>query len=284
LPQNSILNIDLVSLQQTIQAQRADVDVDWLESTTSTNQVLADDTTLGRRYRVLGADSQTAGRGRRQRPWLSVPGQCLTFSVRLPSYQTSELQYLPSLPLVIGLVVIQAVQRWAKAYNKILAGDLALKWPNDVLCNGKKVAGILIESKSAVVVGIGMNVFLSPQLKQALPKKDGLTNFIEPGGLLWAMTDAIPFGKEELADLVAKVVLAILNADQLHRRKGLAENAERWNALHIFQGREVCLTDGDQLLHQGTVQGIGEHGELLLRNSIGQLQKVLSGDLSLRQA
>jgi BirA family transcriptional regulator, biotin operon repressor / biotin---[acetyl-CoA-carboxylase] ligase len=284
LPQNSILNLDLVSLQQTIQAQRADVDIDWLEITTSTNQVLADDLTSGQRYRVLGADSQTAGRGRRQRPWLSVPGQCLTFSVRLPSYRPSELQYLPSLPLLIGLVVTQAVQSWAITNNKELEGDLALKWPNDVLCNGKKVAGILIESKSAVVVGIGINTFLSPQLLQSLPKKQGLTSFIEPGGLLSALTPRNNLGKTEQADLVAKIVLAILSADELHRVQGLGENAGRWNALHLFQGCEVCLTDGDQLLHQGVVQGIGTQGELLLRNSVGQVQQVLSGDLSLREA
>jgi BirA family transcriptional regulator, biotin operon repressor / biotin---[acetyl-CoA-carboxylase] ligase len=280
------LNLDLVSLQQTIRTQRADVDVDWLETTTSTNQVLADDPTVGARYRVLGADSQTAGRGRRQRPWLSIPGQCLTFSMRLPSYQAFELQYLPSLPLLVGLVVIQAVQSWAVAHHKTLEGDLALKWPNDVLCNGKKVAGILIESKSAVVVGIGMNIFLSTQLTQSLPKKQGLSNFIEPGGLFSAMANSNNsnnFDKAELADLVAKIVIAILSADELHRTSGLGGNADRWNALHLFQGREVCLTDGDQLLHQGIVQGIGQHGELLLRNSLGRVQQVLSGDLSLRE-
>jgi BirA family transcriptional regulator, biotin operon repressor / biotin---[acetyl-CoA-carboxylase] ligase len=255
--------------------------------------VLAEEPSVDRPYRVLGADTQTAGRGRRLRPWLSVPGQCLTFSVRLPSYQPFELQHLPSLPLVIGLVVVQAVQRWAQQGNQTLAGALALKWPNDVLCNGKKIAGILIESKSAVVVGIGINVFLSEELAQSLPKKHGSNNFIEPGGLLLtsstsstssAIADSNTVDKVALADLVAQIVLAMLSADELHRANGLGENAERWNALHLFQGREVCLTDGDQLLHQGVVQGIGKNGELLLRNSLGQVQSVLSGDLSLREA
>jgi BirA family transcriptional regulator, biotin operon repressor / biotin---[acetyl-CoA-carboxylase] ligase len=278
------LNLDLASLQRTIQAERTDVDIDWLEITTSTNQVLADEPRLGRRYRVLGADRQTAGRGRRQRPWLSVPGQCLTFSVSLPSYQAFELQHLPSLPLVIGLVVIQAVQSWAIAHNRTIEGDLALKWPNDVLCSGKKIAGILIESKSALVVGIGINVFLSPQLQQSLPKKQGLSNAIEPGGLFSILNDFISISQAALADLVARVVLAMLRADELHRVDGLGKNVERWNALHLFHGREVHITDADQLLHQGIVEGIGAHGELLLRNSLGQVQQVLSGDLSLREA
>jgi BirA family transcriptional regulator, biotin operon repressor / biotin---[acetyl-CoA-carboxylase] ligase len=178
------LSIDLVSLQQTLQATRADVDVDWVATTTSTNQVLAEDTTAQKRYRVLGADTQTAGRGRRQRPWLSVSGHCLTFSLRLPSYQGLVLEHLPSLPLVVGLAVTDAIKSWALLHHLTLEGDLALKWPNDVLCNQKKVAGILLESKSTVIVGIGINVFLSAQLQQSLPKNLGLTQPIEAGGLL----------------------------------------------------------------------------------------------------
>lgn len=246
--------------------------------------MLADDTSSGLRYRVLGADRQTAGRGRRQRPWLSVPGQCLTFSVRLPSYQADELQHLPSLPLVIGLIVVEAVKSWAAACNKTLKGGLSLKWPNDVLCNGKKVAGILIESKAAVVVGIGINVFLSPQLAQSLPAKLGLGQAVEPGGLFSELADFNNVTKAELANLVGAIVTAMIAADEFHRANGFEENAERWSALHLFHGREVRLTDGEQLLHQGIVQGIGKHGELLLRNSLGQVQSVLSGDLSLREA
>ncbi len=273
-----------MSLQQNILSKRADVDVDWLETTTSTNRVLSEATDEGGRYRVLGADNQSSGRGRRQRPWLSVAGQCLTFSLRLPTYQGSELQHLPSLPLVVGLAVVDAVQNWALVHNRSLEGDLALKWPNDVLCNRKKVAGILIESKSALVIGIGINVFLPPELQQALPKKIGLANAIEAGGLLSTLSDFAEMDKVEMADIVAKVVLAVLGADDLHRLNGLGKNAERWNEFHLFQNCEVCLSDGDQLLQQGVVEGIGEQGELLLRHSSGQVHRVLSGDLSLREA
>jgi BirA family transcriptional regulator, biotin operon repressor / biotin---[acetyl-CoA-carboxylase] ligase len=236
---------------------------------------------------VLGADVQTAGRGRRQRPWLSVSGQCVTFSVSLPSYQGIEIQHLSSLPLAVGLAVMNAVKRWANVHDQILHGALALKWPNDVLCNKKKVAGILIESKSAVVVGIGVNVFLSPQLQQSLPLKATPVSgaeameIVEPGGLL---LDLASVDATALADLVAKVVLEVLNADKHHRMTGLGNNAERWNAVHLFHDKEVCLTDGDQIVQQGVVLGVGSQGELLLRDSLGQVQRVLSGDLSLRQA
>jgi BirA family transcriptional regulator, biotin operon repressor / biotin---[acetyl-CoA-carboxylase] ligase len=283
----SKLSIDLVSLQHTVAAARQDVMVDWVETTTSTNQALADDTVDQQHYRVLGADTQTAGRGRRQRPWLSVSGHCLTFSLRLPRYQEAELEHLSSLPLVVGLAITDAIESWALQHRLTLNGGLALKWPNDVLCNQKKVAGILIESKAALVVGIGINVFLSPQLQQSLPKKMGAIRPIEPGGLLcpslMKSADAA-IDATTLANLVARVVLSVLNADERHRADGLQANVERWNDMHLFHGQEVCLSDADQVLQQGVVQGIGRHGELLLLDRLGQVHRVLSGDLSLRQA
>jgi BirA family transcriptional regulator, biotin operon repressor / biotin---[acetyl-CoA-carboxylase] ligase len=280
----SKLKLDLVSLQQTIREKRPDVDVEWLETTTSTNRVLSDALDDGRCYRVLGADSQTDGRGRRQRPWISLAGHCLTFSLRLPIYRGAELHHLPSLPLVVGLAVVDAVLSWAALTRRTLEGDLLLKWPNDVLCNRRKVAGILIESKSALIIGIGINVFLPSQLQETLPKKIGLINAIEAGGLLANMSGSDDVSRTEMADLVAKVVLAMLSADQLHRANGLGGSAERWNSLHLFQGKEVFLTDGGQILQQGVVLGIGSQGELLLRDASGHVQRVLSGDLSMREA
>jgi BirA family transcriptional regulator, biotin operon repressor / biotin---[acetyl-CoA-carboxylase] ligase len=278
------LSIDLPYLRQSICANRPDVNVDWVDTTTSTNQVLSEEKPSVPSYKLLGADVQTAGRGRRQRPWLSVAGQCATFSLRLPSYDAIELQYLPSLPLVVGLAVIDAVQSWTLSHGLALQGVMALKWPNDVLCDEKKVAGILIESRSSLVIGIGVNVFLSPHLRQSLPqkvaKKTDLTKAIEAGGLL---VDVAVVNPIILADLVSRIVLEVLKADETHRVVGLIKNADRWNALHIFHGREVCLTDDEQLVQQGVVQGIGTQGELLLRNSLGQVNRVLSGDLSLRQ-
>jgi BirA family transcriptional regulator, biotin operon repressor / biotin---[acetyl-CoA-carboxylase] ligase len=272
------LKLDLSALRDAVSAHRSDVAIDWVAETTSTNQILAQ---TGNGYALFGADRQTAGRGRRQRPWLSVEGQSLTFSLRLPAYQGAALPYLPSLPLMVGLAVISAVEQWSAARGFTITGPLALKWPNDVLCNGHKVAGILMESKSALVIGIGINVFFSQQLQQSLRQdsKQNSGHSLPPGGLLPSLLGVDP---QCLAALVAATTLAVLSIDSAHRRGGMGANAQRWNALHHFHGHEVCLTDGPEVVREGKVQGIGDSGELLLLDRLGQIQRVLSGDLSMR--
>jgi BirA family transcriptional regulator, biotin operon repressor / biotin---[acetyl-CoA-carboxylase] ligase len=269
-------------LQNIIRAHRGDILVDWVASTTSTNQVLSMNGDENHPYQLLGADIQTAGRGRRERPWVSVAGDCLTFSLRLPAYRAAELSHLSSLPLVVGLAVIEATTNWAQRHSLSMSGPLALKWPNDVLCRGKKVAGILIESKSAVVIGIGINVFLSPQLRDVLPTTATRhSSAINPGGLLQPKQ---PLSPDDLANLVAAVTRCVLEADAIHRTAGLAPKAQPWCEAHAFQGQAVCLNDGDKPVLYGWVEGIGSQGELLLRDAEGVLHRVLSGDLSLRAA
>ncbi|MBN2193791.1 MAG: biotin--[acetyl-CoA-carboxylase] ligase [Polyangiaceae bacterium] len=101
------------------------------------------------------AEEQTAGRGRHGRSWTSAPGESLTFSLllrpRLP------LAVVPLLPLVTGLAVRQAVAARVSAMASV-------KWPNDVLVSGRKIAGVLVESRvkgdevKPLVVGVGLNV------------------------------------------------------------------------------------------------------------------------------
>jgi BirA family transcriptional regulator, biotin operon repressor / biotin---[acetyl-CoA-carboxylase] ligase len=266
-------------LQNIVQAHRGDVSVDWVASTTSTNQVLSRNVDENNPYQLLGADIQTAGRGRRERPWVSIAGDCLTFSLRLPAYRAEQLPHLSSLPLVVGLALIEATTNWAQRRALSMSGPLALKWPNDVLCQGKKAAGILIESKSAIVIGIGINIFFSPQLRDAtaLPHSSTIT----PGGILQPKQ---PLSSDDLANLVAAVTLCVLDADAIHRTAGLSHKAQLWCDAHAFQGKAVCLQDGDKPVLHGRVEGIGSQGELLLRDATGALHRVLSGDLSLRAA
>jgi BirA family transcriptional regulator, biotin operon repressor / biotin---[acetyl-CoA-carboxylase] ligase len=104
---------------------------------------------------VLVAEEQTAGRGRQGRSWVSPPGSALTFSVLLRPDRIPP-ERLGWLPLLAGTATATAV--------RALTGlDARLKWPNDVLIGGRKLAGILAEATgSAVVMGIGLNVSSSP--------------------------------------------------------------------------------------------------------------------------
>jgi BirA family transcriptional regulator, biotin operon repressor / biotin---[acetyl-CoA-carboxylase] ligase len=104
---------------------------------------------------VLVAEEQTAGRGRQGRSWVSPPGSALTFSVLLRPERIPPAR-LGWLPLLAGIATATAV--------RALTGlDARLKWPNDVLIGGRKLAGILAEGAgNAVVIGIGLNVSAAP--------------------------------------------------------------------------------------------------------------------------
>ncbi len=122
--------------------------VEVLDIAPSTNAVVAERARAGEPHGlVVVAEQQTAGRGRLDRTWVSPARAGLTFSVLLrPSNP------LGWVPLLAGLGVAQALRQVADV-------DAVLKWPNDVLIDGHKVAGLLAESvEGAVVLGIGLNV------------------------------------------------------------------------------------------------------------------------------
>lgn len=126
--------------------------VEVLASTRSTNAVVADRAREGETAGlVVVAESQTAGRGRLDRTWTSPPRAGLTFSALLrPDLETAQWGWLP---LLSGLAVVRALREQTGV-------DAVLKWPNDVLIDGKKAAGLLAEAvvPGAVVMGIGLNV------------------------------------------------------------------------------------------------------------------------------
>ena len=134
--------------------------VETVASTGSTNTDLL--ARAGPEGQVLIAEEQTAGRGRMGRSWVSVPGASLTFSVLLRPASVPPAQR-GWLPLLTGVAVAAAVRSSTGV-------DAALKWPNDVLAGGRKLAGILAEQSpdgSAVVVGVGLNVATR---EEALPR------------------------------------------------------------------------------------------------------------------
>ncbi|MEV5710954.1 biotin--[acetyl-CoA-carboxylase] ligase [Actinoallomurus sp. NPDC052274] len=130
--------------------------------TGSTNADLAERARAGAEEGlVLVAEAQTAGRGRLDRAWTAPPRSGLAFSVLLrPPVPVARLGWLP---LVAGVAVVRALRGFAEIEGTSRGGmaDAALKWPNDVLIHGRKLAGILAErAGDAVVLGIGLNVSL----------------------------------------------------------------------------------------------------------------------------
>ena len=134
--------------------------IDWRihhkAETVSTNL----DARAGSHGDVFTADYQTAGRGRLDHKWLSPPGVNLMMSVVL-SVEGLAPGQVATLPLVAGLAVAKAVRKFVAGEMDVRreTEDVKLKWPNDVLVDGKKIAGILCERDGDnVIVGIGVNV------------------------------------------------------------------------------------------------------------------------------
>lgn len=211
---------------------------------------------------VVLAEAQSMGRGRRGRQWVSPYGENLYFSqvVRIDRSATQ----LQALSLVVGLVVLRALRQLGVT-------GAGLKWPNDLLVAGKKIAGILLELNGDpadvchVVIGIGINA-----------------NMLVGDGIDQAWTSM----RRETGQLVDRNQLAAVLAEQLeqalsvHREQGFAAFHQEWESNHLWQGREVRLISG---VHEvaGTVLGVTVDGALRLVVDGGE-QVYSGGELSLR--
>ena len=213
---------------------------------------------------LLLAAHQTAGRGRAGRSWLSAPGATLTFS--LAWKLQGPLARLAGLPLAVGVILAEALAR--------LDLPVQLKWPNDVLRDGAKLGGILIETRAAqgqsqgiwAVIGIGINLLLPPQLETQIGR---------------AVADAPKLAHMDRHQLMAVLASALADGLAEFDGAGFAAFRARWNALHAHQGQSVTLTEQGRLLHEGRAAGVDALGRLLLDTAGGRLE-IVSGDVTLR--
>jgi BirA family transcriptional regulator, biotin operon repressor / biotin---[acetyl-CoA-carboxylase] ligase len=238
-----------------------------LACTGSTNQ---DGLAHGRRGAAAGtllvAETQTAGRGRLGRQWLSPPGTGLYFSVILrPRLAPADF---PKITLAAGLAVCQAVET---------ATGLApaIKWPNDLLLAGRKFCGILTESEGLAdraplaVLGIGLNVS-TPLAAFPAELREKATSLLahagrhyQRGPLLLAILTRLERVLGQLEDGLFAELLA-----EWRRRDGLAGKRLSW------------LTPAGEVV-AGLALGPDANGILRIRDESGGIHEVLSGDLSL---
>lgn len=210
---------------------------------------------------MVAAEAQSAGRGRGGHSWASPPGN-LFVSVLLRPRLPPEVVTL--LPLLAGTSVAEALDEWGI--------EAALKWPNDVLAGGRKLAGILVESTSGAsgvetaMVGIGVNVMLDPtSLGSPLAERTA------------SIASLTGRGADPLE--VAAAVLARLAVWYHALQDGRSEAVlEAWRARSVpWWGREVEIRSEGRLL-KGRLEGIDESGALLLRPGEGVRVRVLSGE------
>ena len=224
----------------------------WSEASPSTQDVLRDaDLTEGA---VAVTEHQTAGRGRVGRRWEDAPGTALLLSLLLRPPDTAGA---PQLSLVCALAVAESVEATTGLEARV-------RWPNDVLVGGRKVAGILLEGhEDAVVCGIGVNV---SQTEAALPR-DART----PAASLRTLT-----GREQ-----DRAALLVLLLERLESRYdtwlagGLAPMLPELDRRNVLRGREVRVGE-----NTGSAGAITERGQLTLTHADGTTTLVVSGEVT----
>jgi len=242
----------------------ANVDVEVVAHTGSTNADLLARATDLARPTLLVAEHQSAGRGRAGRSWLSAAGASLTFSLAWKF--SGAPQRLLGLPLATGVALAEAVAAQGV--------PVQLKWPNDVLKDGAKLAGILIETRGAVdggtwaVIGVGMNLLMPDDMEQRI----GRTVAAAP----W-------LARMDRDVLMAALLSALVRAMQQFEAAGFAAFRARWDGLHAWRAQMVAITDASVVLQQGMAVGVDDSGRLLLDTVDGRVA-VLAGDVSLRRA
>lgn len=234
--------------------------VSWRAETESTNDdALASAKTGAPHGALFGAETQSRGRGRRGSEWVSTPGAGLWFSLLLRPELRAEL--VPGLALCAGLAVRAAVA-------KRVSETVQVKWPNDVLAGGKKLAGILVESQFAgaqvtsVVVGIGINV--------------AQTSFPEPistTATSLSLLSATDLGREKLLADVLEAFEAELSRIGTQGLAGVAEALRPHDALF-----GQALRVGDVT---GCGAGIDATGALLVQCEDGTTERVIAGHVEL---
>lgn len=214
---------------------------------------------------LLTAQTQTAGRGRAGRAWLSVPGGSLTFSLAWPFFRR-DVAGLAGLPLAVGVALGRALQAFSV--------PVRLKWPNDLLLDGAKLGGVLVETGSVeragqrqlwVVIGVGINLALPSSAANDLQREIG-----QASALLGRRN-------EFLGQAMTQLAQALIQFDS----QGFAPFEQAWNAMHAHAGLPVRILDQDRVQCEGLAQGVDARGALLLQTASG-VQPVHAGDVSLR--
>jgi BirA family transcriptional regulator, biotin operon repressor / biotin---[acetyl-CoA-carboxylase] ligase len=214
---------------------------------------------------VVIADTQSAGKGRLGRIWLSPPGVNLYCSVVLRP---------PISPVAACQLTFLSVVAVARAIEKLTALAPQIKWPNDILVSGKKVAGLLNEMNAEtekvnfVVLGIGVNLNMRlSQLGQGV--RHPATSLFEEGG---GEVDRVAFTRTLLTELDALYDLFLQHGEKPVR--------EEWLRRSAIAGRSVRVVSGERDF-TGVVQGVDAFGALLVQPAHGSLETVLSGDVTL---
>ncbi len=218
---------------------------------------------------AVTAESQTAGKGRLGRPWNSLPGAGIWCSVVLAPpialTEASRFSFIAAVAIAYGI----------KQYTNL---EVQIKWPNDLLIQGQKICGILVEMAAEAeqvdyfILGFGLNV---NQRQDDFPEE-----LQKKATSLYAQSGT----KIDRMALLSQILRSIEKHLDLYQKEGFAPIRQKWLDSACFLGEKVVIRQQERIIEEGILRGIDDDGALLLEQSNGQLIRILAGDVSLRQA
>jgi BirA family biotin operon repressor/biotin-[acetyl-CoA-carboxylase] ligase len=254
------------SLSQAAKHKLPDIHI--LDSIASTNSYLMEKVSESLASGlVCVAEQQTEGRGRRGRSWVSPFGHNIYFSMYL-RFPLAPAE-LSGISLVAGLAVVRTLEQLGIV-------DVGLKWPNDILYKDQKLAGLLLEvageqsGPSNVVVGIGLNINLSPTDAESIDQP-------------WIDLKNIQGGESISRNrIVAGLVDNLFELMGRFEKEGLMSLRGMWRQYDLYDGKSIQLQLGNRQIY-GVHRGIDESGALLVETEEG-IKAYHGGEVSLRLA
>jgi BirA family biotin operon repressor/biotin-[acetyl-CoA-carboxylase] ligase len=254
--------LDRAAVERELGARAGDFSIEVLDLAASTNTLLMERTAAGAAGgSVIAAEWQTEGRGRRGRVWHATPGAALTFSLLWRFQQGAGA--MSGLSLAVGVAVARTLARLGIA-------SAGLKWPNDVMWRGCKLAGMLIEMQgeltgpSAAVIGIGINCRLPDAVRARIDQP--VTDLAQISGVATDRNRILAMLLVDLAPVLEQFAQA-----------GFAPLRDEWQRHHVCQNKPVRLTLPDAGTMDGIARGVDEDGALLLETSTG-VRRIHSGE------
>lgn len=255
----SLLNLAQIQNHLPIPLSK-EIHIEVLPEVDSTNQYLLDNGKSKQKGFVVFSEYQSNGRGRRQRTWYSPLGANIYFSIRW-SFDRDASE-LCGLSLATGVAVANTLERYG-------IHQVKLKWPNDILFNNQKLAGILIEmtgesySNTDVVIGVGINV--------QMPANPAIDQH-------WIDMTTIIGHRPDRNLLAAYLIEEVLEMLAIFQQKGFQAFVKYWQALDAYYNQPVRLATATEIFF-GIAKGINARGEFILLNQENKEVRFLHGEV-----
>lgn len=258
--------------------------VQWVKETDSTNAQLLklarQQSGPGLKPWLYGAHWQSEGRGRAGRTWQNRMGANLMFSCAFDVFLSAR--QLATLSPLVGMASCEALRQLLQPSQRAY---LTMKWPNDILWHGAKLAGVLVETTRAstspnsadhhvVIIGIGVNLQDATALSSSLDRP-----IADWASVAQTCTQA---AMASSSDIVVQLAMAYYRSLNHVTAKGFADLPERYQKVDHLLGQKVHIINDGKVLHTGVAQGINEAGHLLLRHPLGHELAVTVGEVSVR--